>query len=356
MIADLQATFASQAQGHLSAAAAASGEGSAPGVARGRGGAAHDLKTPTWKIGYKPTLYGPAGLAPPLPYILNSEGNERFYSYDGDWISGDMCGSGLYKFADGMTYSGTFSRNRPHGVGKAIYSSGTAYEGEWKDGYLWGEGKCVYQVGTVYDGTWWRGYRHGLGKLTFKTGSYYEGDFVRGRLDGRGTYYSKDTGLSYVGSFENGYLAKTGTVYFPDGTSVVKEWPSGVDKLSFRKAIAIIEDEKFQAGAIKRAQYQNLYSTIREAELQTYVADVRMEIKEERKDRKLMAQEEKKRLQREAREKERDRRLQSLLNQDGEAIEGAEEEVKLLRLEKEEAMRARGETPGTPSNPGLGEL
>ena len=125
---------------------------------------------------------------------------------------------------------------------------------------------------------------------------------------------------------------------------------------SFRKAIALIEDEKVQAGATKRAQYQALYSTIREAELQSYVADVREDIKEDRRERKLMAQEEKKRLQRDAREKERDRRLQSLLNADGEAIEGAEEEVKLLRLEKEEAMKARGETPGTPGSAGMGPL
>lgn len=170
------------------------------------------------------------------------------------------------------------------------------------------------------------------------------------------TYYSKDTGLSYTGWFANGYITKTGTVHFPDGTSVVKEWPPNAEKLSFRKAIAMIEAEKIDAGEAKRANYTNLFAAIRESELQSYVADVREDIKEDRRERKLLAQEEKKRLQREAREKERDRRLQSLLNADGEAIEGAEEEVKLLRLEKEEAMAGRGETPGTPGNPGIGPL
>mmetsp|Transcript_8166 Transcript_8166/g.14817 ORF Transcript_8166/g.14817 Transcript_8166/m.14817 type:complete len:454 (+) Transcript_8166:298-1659(+) len=347
MIADLQATFANQAS-----AALADDEGTA-GVKSKKGSAVEELKTPTWKIGYKKTEYGPPGLAPPLPYILNSEGNERFYSYDGDWKQGNMEGGGAYKFADGMQYEGSFLDNRPHGVGKATYSSGTTYEGEWMNGYLHGEGTCTYQVGTVYSGIWDRGYRHGHGKLTFKTGSYYEGDFVRGRFEGRGTYYSKDTGITYVGSFSNGYLAKTGTVYYPDGTSTVKEWPPGMEKLSFRKAISLIEDEKVQAGAQKRARYQALYAAIREAELQTYVDDVRVDIKEERREKKLEAQAEKKRLQREQREKERDRRLQSLLNADGEAIEGAEEEVKLLRLEKEEAMRGRGETPLAEEKEGL---
>ena len=46
-----------------------------------------------------------------------------------------------------------------------------------------------------------------------------------------------NSNIRYVNlpSFENGYLAKTGTVYFPNGTSVVKEWPNGMEKLSFRK-------------------------------------------------------------------------------------------------------------------------
>ena len=93
MIADLQATFASQASTHLADAEGSKGGGKR----RGKGSAVSELKTPTWKIGYKKAVHGPPGLAPPLPYILNSEGNERFYNYDGDWVGGNMDGGGLYR-------------------------------------------------------------------------------------------------------------------------------------------------------------------------------------------------------------------------------------------------------------------
>ena len=55
MIADLQATFANQAS-----AALADDEGTA-GVKSKKGSAVEELKTPTWKIGYKKTEYGPPG-------------------------------------------------------------------------------------------------------------------------------------------------------------------------------------------------------------------------------------------------------------------------------------------------------
>ena len=116
----------------------------------------------------------------------------------------------------------------------------------------------------------------------------------------------------------------------------------------------MIARERESEADAKRSTYISLYATIREAELQSYVEDVRLDIKEDRKSAKQEAVEEKKRLQREAREKERERRLQSLLNADGEAIEGAEEEVKLLLMEKEEAARVRaGGTPATQPAYGL---
>jgi hypothetical protein len=330
MIADLQATLAAQASGHAESHAAKS-----------KGTEVERLKTEVWKIGYKPAVYGPPGLAPPLPYVLKSEGNERFYSYDGDWDMGGMNGGGTYKFADGMFYEGGFVNNRPHGKGKATYSSGTVYEGEWVDGFPCGAGVCNYQVGTKYDGAFKEGKRHGFGVLVFPTESYYKGDFLNGRFNGRGEYYSKDTGIKYVGWFDNGFVAKTGTVYYPNGDKYVKEWPASMKALSFRKAVMLIEEEKMAEGDRKRATYARLYSAIRESELQSYVTDVREEIKEERADKKRRDQEEKRRIQRENREKERENRLKSLLDKDGEAVEGAEEEVKMLRLEIEEAQRAK---------------
>ena len=95
MIVQLQATLAQQSDAHEDASEAAK-----------KKSAVEELRTPSWKIGYKPPVHGPPGLAPPLPYVLNSEGNEKFFSYDGDWKNGKMHGGGTYKYADGMIYTG----------------------------------------------------------------------------------------------------------------------------------------------------------------------------------------------------------------------------------------------------------
>jgi hypothetical protein len=309
-----------------------------------------ELRTPQWKIGYKPPVYGPPGLAPPLPYTLNSAGNEKFFSYDGDWMDGHMNGGGIYKFADGMTYEGSWIKDKPGGRGVGKYSSGTIYVGEWDAGYYHGHGVCTYSSGVTYDGEWDKGRRHGHGKLTYKSGTYYEGDFLNNRFDGRGTYCSCDTGIKYVGRMKNGFVFGAGTVHWPDGKEKVQEWPN-ISAFSFRKAMVFVEDEMVREANFKRDQYQRMYGVIRESELQSYVKDVRADIKADRMATKSAASEEKRRLQREAREKERDRRLQSLIGADGNAIEGAEEEVRALEIEKEEedlkkerAARAEGES------------
>jgi len=88
MIKDLQANLTAQAVSSSDTPAAPNGSSTPhpPSSA--------ELRTPLWKIGYKPPVHGPPGLAPPLPYVLNSEGNERYYSYDGDWVKGRLCGGG----------------------------------------------------------------------------------------------------------------------------------------------------------------------------------------------------------------------------------------------------------------------
>ena len=138
--------------------------------------------------------------------------------------------------------------------------------------------------------------------------------------------------------------------YWPDGHKIVKEWPIGIKTLSFRKAVMLIEEERIEEGNRKRAQYASMYSAIRESELQSYVQDCREDIKEERKEKKQAAVDEKRRIQREARDKDKERRLESLLDKDGEPIEGAEEEVKMIRMEVAEAKRIKA--GGKPRPPG----
>ena len=63
-------------------------------------------------------LIAPPGYAEQVRIIKRSYGNEKYYNYDGRWKKGMMHGQGVYKFADGSVYKGTFVNNRPHGKGK----------------------------------------------------------------------------------------------------------------------------------------------------------------------------------------------------------------------------------------------
>lgn len=52
-----------------------------------------------------------------------------------------------------------------HGFGVYIYAFGDAYEGSWKDGEKNGKGKLEYAAGGVYEGEWFADKAHGSGVL-----------------------------------------------------------------------------------------------------------------------------------------------------------------------------------------------
>ena len=81
--------------------------------------------TPKWVIGYKEGARASWPRAP-RNNVLNSEGNEHHYSYDGLWKDGKPHGGGRYKFADGCLYVGVLGReNLTPAKGKAQYPGGT---------------------------------------------------------------------------------------------------------------------------------------------------------------------------------------------------------------------------------------
>jgi hypothetical protein len=134
--------------------------------------------------------------------------------------------------------------------GRICYVGGTVYTGELENGIPHGRGKMVCQNGIVYDGEWKNGVRHGQGLLTFPSGAKYEGGFKIGHFQGQGTYVSssKQHMVQVKGSFGNGFLSGTGTVYFHDGRSYTKFWPSDDTSPSRRgftihDAIANVEKE-----------------------------------------------------------------------------------------------------------------
>ena len=162
-----------------------------------------DLKRPTistelWKIGYADTKIAPIGLKEDPGKIYRSRGNEKFFSYDGEWEKGRMHGDGRYKYLDGHEYKGKFVGDWPHGLGSSSYPMGGSYEGEWVKGRY----GTLKQATKVEDST-----RHEIKKkgsvLETCVGSYYEGEFAFGRRDGKGKIVYP-CGLTIEGTFLDG--------------------------------------------------------------------------------------------------------------------------------------------------------
>ena len=160
------------------------------------------LTTAVWKVGTKEKYSAPVGFAPAPGDLLNSEGRESYYSYDGEWKNGLMHGEGTYLFSDGCTYRGYWRLNLQEGVGTAEYPVGSSYQGEWRRGKFDGQGVLECAGGTKYEGGWRGGRRWGKGKLVLPSGLEYDGEWLDGMPHGRGRLVSKLTGYIYEGSFE----------------------------------------------------------------------------------------------------------------------------------------------------------
>lgn len=76
-----------------------------------------------------------------------------------------MHGEGVYRYASGDEYSGSFERGVRCGVGEMRWRNGDVYTGHWSAGERSGQGRYVEGggIGAVYEGTWLRGKRHGEG-------------------------------------------------------------------------------------------------------------------------------------------------------------------------------------------------
>ncbi|KAK7238418.1 MORN repeat-containing protein [Aureococcus anophagefferens] len=273
--------------------------------------AVQPLVTPKWVIGYKKEQFGPPGLAPPRNGVLNSEGNEHFYSYDGLWEAGRMHGFGRYKFADGMLYSGGFKNGLPDGEGSAWYPGGTKYKGHWRDGLHEGTGVMTYATGSTYDGYWKDGKRQGEGKLTFASGTVYEGHFWLGKYHGRGRVTSPTTGFEFVGSFHRGFVNGPGALVWPDGERDTRNWAS-YGGMTLKQLIEYALQEKAEKAAKKTKERDAAFSVRLAVRLQDYVTSVRDDINAEREEKKIEAEATRRALVQERKEKARELREKAL--------------------------------------------
>lgn len=174
-------------------------------------------------------------------------------SYLGKWKA-DAMETGVYVFADGRTYSGTFQNNQygngTFDLGKAAANygfvsykaelengkvtklsfqktDGTTYEGD-KDGTA----KITYADGNTYEGEVADGKRSGKGVFTWKQGgttvAKYDGQWSDDQMDGTGTYYYSDSDYPKIeGTFKNGNLEGAAT-YYKNATKKFKtQWSNG---------------------------------------------------------------------------------------------------------------------------------
>ena len=65
-----------------------------------------------------------------------AEGEERGFSYTGQWKAGEIDGKGVATYANGDVYEGMFVRGKRQGEGTIRYASGEERTGSWDNGVL----------------------------------------------------------------------------------------------------------------------------------------------------------------------------------------------------------------------------
>jgi len=263
------------------------------------------LQAKLTRIGYKPPVPAPVGLAPQVAPLLNSEGNHNFVNYDGMWKDGKMHGRGIYTFFNGATYEGSWRNGLRHGRGTLLFSDGTEYIGQWSEGKMQGIGRMKYSNNVVYDGEWVKNKRHGKGVLKFPCGAVYEGDFVVGRQHGRGTWTSPTT-LKFIGDWKNGLIEGSGTLFIPEGSN--RLFPKGLEKteqhwprLSFPELIEHVHAEEKARVEELREENKRLFQTLADLEVADYAESARQQIQEAKEEAERERIEEERRLKEERR-------------------------------------------------------
>ncbi|XP_039210413.1 alsin isoform X7 [Crotalus tigris] len=133
--------------------------------------------------------------------------------YNGRWLSGKPHGRGVLKWADGKMYSGMFRNGMEDGYGEYKVPNKTLkksdhYIGFWKEGKMCGHGIYRYATGEVYEGSFQDNmrYGHGLlrsGKLTSSSPSMFIGQWVMDKKAGYGVFDDITRGEKYMGIWQD---------------------------------------------------------------------------------------------------------------------------------------------------------
>ena len=81
-------------------------------------------------------------------------------------------------YKNGNRYAGEVDENDlPDGSGMYEYANGSRYEGSFCKGMREGIGRFTWHTGDFYEGEWQQNNRHGYGRMVFKSGNIKEGRF-----------------------------------------------------------------------------------------------------------------------------------------------------------------------------------
>ncbi|XP_062972239.1 alsin [Elgaria multicarinata webbii] len=143
-------------------------------------------------------------------------------TYDGRWLSGKPHGRGVLKWADGRMYSGMFRHGLEDGHGEykvpnKILNKSDHYAGYWKEGKMCGQGIYSYASGEVYEGSFQDNMRHGhgllrTGKLTSSSPSMFIGQWVMDKKTGYGVFDDITRGEKYMGMWQDDLCQGNGVV------------------------------------------------------------------------------------------------------------------------------------------------
>jgi hypothetical protein len=125
-------------------------------------------------------------------------------TYTGQIQDNTRTGAGIFAFANGEEYHGSWLNDLPSGYGLLKLAENTVYEGEFADGLFHGDGKYKSPKGS-YEGTWKNGLQDGAGKEII--GKFeYNGGFSDGKRHGLGT--ARFDSLIFEGKWRNGDFVK----------------------------------------------------------------------------------------------------------------------------------------------------